>query len=60
MTREDRLLIRGWTHAQQGLPPDPHEDPFYREGYELWLETMRQKRISKAILNLRVPPRQRH
>jgi len=59
MTREDRLLIRGWTDALKGLPPDPHEDPFYREGYELWLETMRQKRISKAILNLRVPPRQR-
>ena len=60
MTREDRLLIRGWTDALKGLPPDPHEDPFYREGYELWLETMRQKRISKAILSLRVPSRRSH
>jgi len=43
-----------------GLPPDPQEEDLYREGYELWLETMRQKRISKAILNLRVPSRRSH
>ena len=59
MTREDRLLIRGWTDALKGLPPDTYDDELYREGYKLWLEAIGQKRLRKAKLGFRTPAHRR-
>lgn len=61
MTREDRDLIRGWQAAEKGLPPDPYEAPLYFEGYDLGLVADRQRRLRKALANIKLPqPPRRH
>lgn len=54
MTRTDRDLVRGWQAAQRGLPPEPHEPQEFHEGYAIWLETARRRRLERAIANLRI------
>ena len=56
MTREDRLFIRGMDHAEKGVPPDPYEDPLYHEGYDIWMTVIRQRRLRKALANIKLPP----
>ena len=56
MTREDRDLFRGWQAAEKGLPPDPYEAPAFLEGYAIGLATVRDRRIRKALANIKLPP----
>lgn len=49
MTRADRDLFRGWQAAQRGLPPEPHEPAEWHEGYRIWIDTMRRKRLLQAL-----------
>ena len=56
MTREDRDIFRGWQHGARGLPPDIGASPEYLEGYDLGLATDRQRRLRKALANIKLPP----
>lgn len=55
MTRSDREQIRGWQHAMRDMPPDPYSTKDYEEGYAIGLATVRSKRITKALQNIRIP-----
>lgn len=52
MTPTDRELIRGWQAAKRGLALAPHETAEYAEGYAIWIETARRKRLERALSNL--------
>ncbi|MCK9549182.1 hypothetical protein [Aquamicrobium sp.] len=60
MTREDREIFRGWQHGERGLPPDLYSTPEYIEGYEMGLATARNRRIQKALANIKLATQRRH